>query len=93
MALGLGVLASLMTGSSVGLISLLLILYVLVARGLIGAFRDNLLVLGLLVIVANFGIDKVIGSPWSVTEGLICFGLTLGIGMAFGSDHELKLKR
>lgn len=93
MAFGLGILASLMTGSSVGLISLLLISYVLAARGLMGVFRDNLLVLGLLVVVANFVIDKVAGSPWNVWESLISFGLTLGMGMTFGADHELKLKR
>lgn len=92
-AFGLGVLASLMTGTTVGLISLFLIIYILVARGLIGAFRDNLLVLGLLVLVTNLGIDKVVGSLWSIVEGLVCFGLTLMMGMAFGSDHELKLKR
>ena len=93
LAFGLGILASLMTGSSVGLISLLLISYVLAARGLMGVFRDNLLVLGLLVVVANFVIDKVAGSPWNVWESLISFGLTLGMGMTFGADHELKLKR
>jgi hypothetical protein len=92
-ALGLGVLASLMTGTSVGLISLLLIIYVMAARGLIGVFRDNLLVLGLLVVAANLVIDKVAGSSWSIGESIVCFGMTLMMGMVFGTDHELKLKR
>lgn len=92
-AFGLGVLASLMTGTSIGLISLFLIIYILAARGLIGIFRDNLLVLGLLVVFVNFLIDKVVGSPWNVWESLICFGMTLMMGVVFGSDHELKLKR
>jgi len=90
--LGIGLLASLMTGSSLGLISIFLIIYILLIRALSGVFRDNLLILGLLAVVFNFVIDKVSGSGWSIFESGLIFGLVLVMGMVVGSDHDLKLR-
>ena len=90
-ALGIGVLASLVTGSQVGLISLLLIIYILLVRFLNGIFRDNLLILGLLAVLFNFVIDRASGSLWNVWEGVLVFSLVLAIGVV-GSDHDLRLR-
>jgi len=90
--LGIGLLASLMTGSSIGLISILLIVYLLLIRILSGVFRDNLLILGFLAVVFNFVIDKVTGSWWNILESVLVFVLVLTMGMAAGFDHDLRLR-
>lgn len=90
--LGIGLLASLMTGSTLGMISLLLIIYISLVRILSSFFRDNLLVLGLLAVLFNFVIDKVAGSWWNFSESVLIFTLVLVMGMVAGSDHDLKLR-
>lgn len=90
--LGIGLLASLMTGSALGMISLLLIIYISLVRILSSFFRDNLLVLGLLAVLFNFVIDKVAGSWWNFSESVLIFTLVLVMGMVAGSDHDLKLR-
>lgn len=90
--LGIGLLASLMTGSTLGMISLLLIFYISLVRILSSFFRDNLLVLGLLAVLFNFVIDKVAGSWWNFSESVLIFTLVLVMGMVAGSDHDLKLR-
>lgn len=92
MVLGIGLLASLMTGSTLGMISLLLIIYISLVRILSSFFRDNLLVLGLLAVLFNFVIDKVAGSWWNFSESVLIFTLVLVMGMVAGSDHDLKLR-
>lgn len=92
MVLGIGLLASLMTGSALGMISLLLIIYISLVRILSSFFRDNLLILGLLTVLFNFVIDKVAGSWWNFSESVLIFTLVLVMGMVAGSDHDLKLR-
>jgi len=92
LALGLGIILSLMTGSALGLASLLLVIYLLLARALIGFFRDNLIVLGVLMMVANYAIDKVVGGWWNILEAGIIFVLILVMGLVTGNDHDLKLR-
>lgn len=72
-----GILASAVTRTPLGLASLLIVMGLFLFGRLRERFRDNVGLVGLVVVVFGLVTDKVMGLSWSVLEGGAVFLVTL----------------
>lgn len=71
-----GALVSIVTSTSLGLMSLLIVIGLFVFGRIRERVRSNFLLIALVVVLFNFAGDKLAGLNWSFSEGLANFGLT-----------------
>lgn len=92
LAVAVGLLASVLSGSLVGLVSLMMVLWV-VSLNLVGQVVHNRWwVFALMGVVFNLVSDKLTGQSWSIWEGIINF-VILAIALNMSSTKsELRLR-
>lgn len=72
----LGLALSVMTGTTLGLASLLIVGGLFVFERWRGALRDNVWLTGLVAVLFAGSVDLILGLSWSLLDGLLNFGLT-----------------
>ncbi len=73
---GLGLVLSVMTGTALGLASLVIVAGLFIFERWRGRLRDNVWLTGLAAVAFGFIGDKILGLSWGPVEGLTNFGLT-----------------
>lgn len=72
----LGLILSVMTGTALGLASLIIVCGLFIFQRWRGVLRDNVWLSGLAAVALGLIADRILGLSWSVAEGLTNFGLT-----------------
>ncbi|MFZ2201779.1 MAG: hypothetical protein WAV56_00085 [Microgenomates group bacterium] len=72
----LGVILAVMTGTALGLASLVIICGLFVFERWRGVLRDNIWLTGLAAVLLGLVSDRILGLSWGWVEGLANFGLT-----------------
>lgn len=72
----LGLILSVMTGTALGLASLIIVGGLFIFQRWRGVLRDNVWLSGLAAAALGLIADRILGLSWSVLEGLVNFGLT-----------------
>lgn len=92
LALVAGLLASVLGGSRIGVVSLLMVLWVLLLNLVSQIVHNRWWVFALMGVVFNLITDKLTGQSWSIWEGSVNF-LTMAIVLNyFRTRNDLRLR-
>lgn len=92
LAVAVGLLASVLSGTRIGAVSLMMILWI-ISLNLVGQIVHNRWwVFALMGVMFNLVTDKLTGQSWSIWEGIVNFLIMAGVLNMFGSRSELRLR-